>query len=230
MKLYFAPGTCARVPLVALEEIGEPFETGLISFVRGDHKSPEFLAINPKARVPALITDEGALTENIAILTYLARTHPNAGLLPLGKGAYQDALVLGDLSWASSGLHPIVTRLRIPQFFCDTEGGKERVWEIASAAMHPNFALIEQRLSAAPWMLGEEWSILDVYIFWVWFRVEGTDFDLSPYLKYNDHAQRIQERPSVQRALAREAEALAWLEENGLTLDFNKLSLPKSDN
>ncbi len=221
MKLYFAPGTCARVPMVALEEIGQPFETALIKFLKGEHKSPEYLAINPKGKVPTLVTDDGPLTENPAILTYLARTYPEAELLPLGESALEDAKIISDLSWCASGLHPIVTRLRLPQLFCDTEDGQTRVWELASDAMKPNFALLEKRLSDAPWVLGEKWSILDVYVFWVWFRVEGSGFDTAPYPNFADHARRIVQRPSVQRALAREEEAEAWLAEHGLTLDFS---------
>lgn len=226
--LYFAPGTCARVPMIALEEISEPFETKLLAFMKGEHKSPDYLAINPSGKVPALITEHGPLTENVAILTYLARKYPEARLLPLGAGAYDDAKVVSDLAWCSSGIHPIITRTRLPQFFCDHEEGRNRVREIAFEAIKPQFALIEQRLSDSPWMLGDTWSVLDAYIFWIWFRLETNErFDMSPYPKFNDHARRIQERPSVQRALAREAEANKWLDENGLGPNYDTFGLKK---
>lgn len=220
--LYFAPGTCARVPMIALEEIGEPFETRLLAFMNGEHKAPGYLAINPSGKVPALITEQGPLTENVAILTYLARIYPDSRLLPLGRSAYDDARIVSDLAWCSAGIHPIVTRTRLPQFFCDLPEGRERVREIAFDAIRPQFALIEQRLSGSPWMLGDTWSLLDAYVFWIWFRLDTNDrFDMSPYPKFNDHARRIQERPSVQRALAREAEATNWLNERGLGANYD---------
>jgi glutathione S-transferase len=80
--LHFAPGSCARVPLIALEEAGAPFETRLVAYMAGDHRKPEFLALNPPGKVPVLEIDGEVLTQNGAILTYLARRHPEAGLLP----------------------------------------------------------------------------------------------------------------------------------------------------
>lgn len=222
MKLFYAPGTCARVPLIALEEIGEPFEIEIIAFVRGDHRSPDYLEKNPKGKVPALeLSDKRVLTENVAILTYLSKAYPEANLLPFGKSEYDDAGLIADMAWCASGLHPIVTRLRIPQVFCDTEDGRQRVWEMAAEAMKPNFQIIENRLEHAPWMLGETWSIIDAYVFWVWFRVEGAGFDASPFPRFADHARRMEGRPSVKRALTREQEAYAWLEERGLAVNFS---------
>lgn len=82
LKLFVAPGTCARVPTIALEEIGVPFETELIRTASKQQKSPEFLALNPKGKVPTLLIDGKPLTENMAIQTWLHRTYPNANLLP----------------------------------------------------------------------------------------------------------------------------------------------------
>lgn len=219
-KLWFAPGTCARVSMIALEETGIDFDTRLIAFKRGDHRSDEFLALNPKGKVPTLEVDGEVLTENLAIVTYLSKKHPDAKLLPFGKNEMSDARILEDLAWCASGLHPIVTRLRLPQYFCDTEDGRVRVWEMAAAAMKPNFALIEQRLADSEWMLGRDWSVLDAYVFWVWFRVEGAGFDVSAYPNFADHARRIQQRPSVMRAGKRERQAIEWLTENDLMLDL----------
>ena len=80
--LHFATGTCARVPLIALEEAGAPFGTRLVAYMGGDHRKPEFLALNPAGKVPVLEIDGEALTQNTAILTYLARRHPDAGTSP----------------------------------------------------------------------------------------------------------------------------------------------------
>ncbi|MDF7776398.1 glutathione S-transferase family protein [Sphingomonas sp. AOB5] len=218
ITLYFAPGSCSRVPMLALEEAGVPYERHLVKFMAGEHRAPDYLAINPKGKVPAITVDGTPVTENAAIQWTLARLLPEADLLPITGDPMADAPILSDLLWCASGMHPIITRMRLPQFFVgDASDAKAQVSEIARQAMLPNFALIEQRLSAQPWMLGDRWSTLDAYIYWIWFRV-GDALDRSPYPAFADHHARINERPATQRMLEHEAEALAWLEANGLVV------------
>jgi glutathione S-transferase len=202
--LFVAPNTCARVPAIALEEIGLPFETRLIRFMRNEHTSQSFRAINPKGRVPALLYNRQALTENVAILRFLARRHPSAKLLPLVSSELDDARQIADLCYCSSTLHPIVTRIRIPAFFAKDAVSQADVWGTAAAAMAVQFTLVERRFSESTWWYGSEWSIMDAYLNWCWFRVTGAGFDPSPFPRFAAHAERIAERPSVQRALRRE--------------------------
>ena len=82
ITLYTFPVTCAKVPLILLEEIGAPFETRLVRLAKGEHKSPDFKRLNPKGKVPAIVVDGEALTENVAIATYLNALFPDAMLLP----------------------------------------------------------------------------------------------------------------------------------------------------
>lgn len=215
IRLYMAPGTCARVAAIALEEAGAEFETVVIRFMRGEHKSPEYRQVNPKGKVPALIIDDAVLTENVAILSYLAKRYPAARLLPRATSDLETAEQLADLSYCASTLHPIVTRIRLPHFFAG-EDAAASVWQIACTAMSENFAWIEQRLDAQPWWYGAEWSVMDAYLYWVYWRVSGAGFDASPYPAFRDHAGRMEQRPAVQRALSREAEAQAKLEAEGL--------------
>ena len=86
ITLYMAPGTCARVPAIALEEAGVDFETQLIRFMKGQHKSPDYKKINPKGKIPALVIEGEALTENVAIITYLNQRFPDARLMPKDRG------------------------------------------------------------------------------------------------------------------------------------------------
>lgn len=218
ITLCFAPGTCARVPLIALEEIGAPFETRLIAFMKGEHRAPEFLALNPAGKVPALILDEGALTQNSAILSYLARCFPEARLLPDAPDPLAEAQLLARLAWFSADIHPLVTRIRIPQFFCDLESAPVRVRALAEAAMAFQLAGVERDLAAAPWLLGDDWSILDAFLHWVWFRITSAGFDAAPFPAIADHARRIEQRPAVRRALARERDAEQALAALGLAV------------
>jgi glutathione S-transferase len=176
ITLAFAPGTCARVPLIALEEAGVPYETRLVRFMKGEHKSPDYLALNPAGKVPALIIDGKPLAQNVAILTYLARRFPEAGLLPLTGNAYEDAALISRLAWCSADLHQLVTRMRLPAFSCDLPDTAERIRNMAAAAMAAQLAGIEADLARQPWLLGDDWSVLDAYIYWIWWRITGAGF------------------------------------------------------
>jgi glutathione S-transferase len=221
LTLHFAPDSCARVPLIALEEIGQPYALETVAFMKGQHRSAEYLRLNPKGKVPTLVVDNEPLTENVAILTFLSERFPEAKLLPPARGSFADAQCLADLAYCASGLHPIVTRLRIPQFFCDTPEGQKRVFEMAEIAMRPNFALIDRRLAENRWWFGDSWSILDAYINWIWFRVTGTRFDVSEYAHFARHDGQMQQRLAVQRALSISKGVADSLAAQGLAVTFS---------
>lgn len=212
--LYMAPYTCARVAAIALEEAGVEFDTRLVRFMRGEHKSAEFKKRNPKGKVPALEIDGDVLTENVAILAYLAERFPEAGLLPWSNNAIERVHVLADLCFCSSTLHPLVTRIRMPTFFAGAENPPV-VKHTAEAAMDEYFQLIEDRLANGAWWYGNAWSALDGYLYWVFWRVEGAAYDVSRFPRFAAHARANEQRPAVQRALAREEAAQAQLEAEG---------------
>src|SRR3984957_6284348 len=222
LTLYFAPDSCARVPLIALEEIGHPYTLETVAFMKGQHRSPEYLRLNPKGKVPTLVVDNVPLTENVAILTFLSERFPAAKLLPPARGSFADAQCLSDLAYCASGLHPIVTRLRIPQFFCDTPDGSRRVFDMAEAAMRPNFDLIDRRLAGNRWWYGDRWSIVDAYVNWVWFRVAGTRFDGSAFPNLRRHDADMQQRAAVKRALAISTRVAEGLAAQGLAVTFTE--------
>ena len=200
LTLYYGLVTCSRVSLVALEQIGLPFDLRVLDTQRGEQLSPAYLAVNPKGKVPALVIDGRVLTETPAILTWLARTYPAAGLLPLSGDAFADALVQSDLTYVSAGLHPITTRICRSQYFCAVPGGAESVYKMAAEAMKPNFDIVERRLSDRRWWYGDTWSMLDVYLAWVWYRVTSTRFDASQYIHYSRIVDQVAALPAVQRA------------------------------
>ena len=222
--LYFAPGACSRVPLIALEEIGQPFDTHLVIFMKGEHRSPDYLALNPAGKVPTLVVDGQPLTQNVAILSFLARSFPGTGLLPFTGDTLADARFMSQLSFFSADLHPIVTRIRLPQFFCDIAGGPGRVREMADAAMGLQLGSLDSRLATRPWLLGDAWSILDAYLYWVWFRITGAGFPEEKFPNIAAHAKHMEERPAVSRALAREAQAEADLVAKGLAVKFEAMT------
>jgi len=133
--LFVAPGTCARVPTIALEEIGVAYETQLVRLPLKEQKTPEFLAINPKGKVPALLIDGVPLTENVAILTWLNRTYADAKLLPKAQTDLDAAQHTADLAAISGTIHPILTRIAMTQNFTSKDGDLTGIRETAIAAM-----------------------------------------------------------------------------------------------
>ena len=214
--LWFAPQTCARVTLTALEEIGEPFETRLIAFMAGEHRSEEFLAINPAGKVPALQTDRGVIVQNGAILTYLAQTHPKARLLPQPDDAAARAHILGELFRCSSDLHPLVTRFVMSGMISTDAADAPRIRAKADEGLRMQLAVLDQRLAAQTWMLGTDWSILDAYLAWIWFRITGAGFVQDDFPALQQHYANASRRPSAQAALAREEKAQDELKARGL--------------
>lgn len=183
-------------------------------FRKGEHKSPEFKRYNPKGKVPALVVDDQALTENVAILTYLNDTF--SGLMPPAQNAMEKASQLADLCFCATTLHPLVTRIRMPQMFAGPDVAYT-VKEFGSTGMDEYFQLIDDRLAQQSWWYGDTWSIMDAYLFWCFWRVEGAGYDVSRYPNFVDHAQRMETRPSTQRAMAREDAAEAILKAEGLS-------------
>jgi glutathione S-transferase len=221
--LYFAPSTCARVTLTALEEIGKPFETRLIAFMAGEHRKPEYLAINPAGKVPAIQTEAGVLTQNGAILFYLAQTYPEAGLLPLSGDPQADASVLSSLFRMSADLHPLVTRFVIPGMILSDPASSAHVRAKAEEVLKLQLEPIATQLGKQPWYLGDRWSILDAYLAWIWFRITGAGFDPATFPAIADHYDRASERPSARAALQHEARSQQELTERGLAFTPPKL-------
>lgn len=214
--LHFAPNTCARVTLTALEEIGEPFETRLIAFMAGEHRRPDFLAINPAGKVPALETAHGVIVQNGAIVSYLAQVYPEAGLLPQPEDAAGRAGILSELFRCSSDLHPLVTRFVMAPMISVDAADAPRIRAKAAEGLAMQMAPLEQRLNGQPWMLGQHWSILDAYLAWIWFRITGAGFVQDEFPALRRHYAEASRRPSAQAALEREEKAQAELKARGL--------------
>jgi glutathione S-transferase len=206
-ELVWFPGTCARVTLIALEELGADFTTTTVPWNWAEDR--DHLARNAKGKVPTLLIDGSVLTENPAILTYLHGLHPEVGLLPDGN-ALERSEVLATMSWFAAGIHPLVARLRYPMSVNDDPGGFDRTRELAGQRLARCFAVLEARLSDRPWLY-REWTALDGYQLWLWFRATGAGFDSAPFPRCADHALRCEQRPSVARALDREEAEYARL-------------------
>ncbi|WP_169805664.1 glutathione S-transferase family protein [Novosphingobium rosa] len=214
MELYYFPGTCARVALIALEQAGVPFSTQVVRFFRGEHKQPDHRARHPLGKVPVLVVDGQPLTENMAIIGYLYALAPQAGLMPQAGDPLVTARNWADLALCAATLHPLVTRLRVPEIIAGPEHSSA-VWSRAEAALQEAFGVLETRLAGQRWMLGEAWSVVDAFAFWLWDTAVGADFDAGPFPALRAHAEAMRNWPAVQRALATEDAAFATFAAEG---------------
>ena len=184
LTLYFAPGSSSMAVHIALHEIGVPFEARPLSF-KSDMRAPELLALNPEGKVPVLLVDGRPLTEVAAILYYLAKSFPEAELLPR-ENIEADAQALSWMSFIASTLHPARRR------------GLEYARQVYSIA--------DQRLGSG-WALGQ-YSIADIHLFRLYWRLANS-LHLAPetFPNLTAHYARMMARPAVQRTIEIEAAA-----------------------
>lgn len=203
IKLFYTPGACSRVSHIALEEAGATFEAVRVDFSVGEQRSPDYLAINPKGRVPALATERGVLTENPAILAYVAQRWPQARLAPLDD-PWAFAQMQAFNSYMASTVHVAHAHRNRGNRWADDEAAITHMHDYAPRAIAAAFALIETEFLKGPWVLGEDFSVCDPYLFVLsgWLPQRGVDPVLFPRIA--EHRRRVAERSAVQRAIARE--------------------------
>lgn len=201
LKLYYARGTCALASHIALEEAGADYETELLDFKRNEQNSADYLAINPKGRVPSLVTDRGALTETPAILAFIAQCFPQARLAPLDD-AYGFAEVQAFNSYLCATVH-VAHAHRVRGYRWATEDSSfTDMKQMVPKTMGGCFALIERDMLRGPWVMGEQYTICDPYLYTIATWLEGDGVDLATLPRVADHRNRMAERPAVRTALA----------------------------
>lgn len=202
LKLYFSPGSCARASHIILEEAGAPYQAEKISFADNQQRSPDFLKINPKGRVPALVTAQGILTESPAILAYVAQIHPEAKLAPTDPFAFAQAQSFN--SYICSTVHVAHAHKFRGARWADDPAAIEAMKAKAPESVAAAFALIEEGMLKGPWVLGDHYSICDAYLFTVSSWLEGDGVDLSKLPRVMEHRQRVADRPATKSVLLAE--------------------------
>ena len=206
LTLYYAPRTCALVPYVTLTEAGADFDVQNLNSRSGELRTPAFLKLNPKHKVPVLMIDGEPLTENIAIQIWIARRFPHAKLLPAEPAAEIKAISL--MAWFCSGIHPHLTPNARPENFCDLPGSEESVKRVGNKLLFEDFKLANELLAGREWFC-EHFTAVDAYFFWCFRRAISFKLDLSAFAHCMAHFERVRQRPSVQKVQAYEKEVLA---------------------
>jgi len=203
MKLFHNPGSCALAAHIALEEAGAVYEAVKLDTMAGANRTPEYLAINPKGRIPALVTDHGVLTENIAILAWVAQAYPAARLMPADPWDYAQAHAFN--GYLASTVH-VAHAHRMRGYRWATEPSSfEDMRRRVPASMAECFQVIEDEFLRGPWVMGEQYTTCDGYLFTIadWLEVDGVDPAQFP--RVHAHRERVRARPAVRKVLAEQA-------------------------
>jgi glutathione S-transferase len=205
LTLYYAPNTCATVPFITLTEAGADFDVCDVNTRSGGNRTPEFLRLNPKHKVPVLVIDGEPLTENVAIQVWIHRQFPQARLLPADPKEEIKAISL--MAFCASGIHPHLTPNARPQNYCDLAGSEESVKRVANKLLFEDFKVMDDLLAGREWFL-PHFTAVDAYFFWCFRRGLSFKLDLSGFRHCMAHLERMNERPSVQTVLAHEKKVM----------------------
>lgn len=199
LVLYYAPITCALAPYITLTEAKAEFDVRPLNFRKQQHMSPDYLKVNPKHKVPVLLVDGQPLSENVAIQQFIARTYPQAKLLPADPWAELKAISM--LSWCSSGIHPYLSRINNTAKVCDLPGAEASVRKLATEPLFENYQIAEELLAGREYFF-DHFTAVDAHFFWCFRRGTQFDLDMSGFKNCMAHFERMKGRPSVQKLLA----------------------------
>jgi glutathione S-transferase len=199
LTLFGAKGSCSLATHIALEEAGADYVFHKVDTAAGEQRKPEYLAINPKARVPALVTPQGALTENVALLLYVAQTHAHANLAP--PDAFGLARMNAFNAWLSSTVHVNHAHKMRGYRWSDDAAVVENLKLKVPQNMTDCALLVETEYLKGPWLMGEQYTVADAYLYTIelWFVSDGVDMTKFP--RITAHLAAMNARPAVQRVL-----------------------------
>lgn len=203
LTLYTSPRACSLACHIALEESGLDFEAKLVRIRRAEHKTDEYLAVNPWGKIPALRVDDEVLTETHAILSYIADTAPTA-LLPadaLGRARAHEWM-----NFLSSTVHIAFRPLFRPNYLLADEALHPRLLELGVPNLRKTLSEVDRRLAGKRWALGDSYSVCDPYllVFHIWSQRDDIRPHVADMPNWMAHRQRLEERPATWRVLERE--------------------------
>ena len=199
-RFYYGPKTCALATHIVLEYVGADYEAIKLDFRENQQRSKEYLAVNPKGRVPALVTDRGVITETPALLLYLAQTYPQAKVAPL-----DDPFALAEMqaanSWFCSTVHVAHAHGPRGSRWSDDPAALQSMKAKVSTNMSDCFVLIEKELLRGPWLMGANFTVADPYLFTMssWLATDGVE--MAKFPRVAEHYKRMLEMPAVRKVM-----------------------------
>jgi glutathione S-transferase len=206
LTLYYSPGACSMASHIGIEETKAAYEGKPTLLAKGEQKADAYLKINPRGKVPALSVDGKVITENTAILTYLAKRFPEAGLMPTDP--IEEARCISTMAWFSNTVHPSFQHIMRPERFTADEGAQATVKEMGRRSFWANCQEINALLEGKDWMMGKQYTVCDPYalVFYGWgLRAELPLKELTAYTAWKE---RMLQRPAVRKILEREQSVL----------------------
>jgi glutathione S-transferase len=202
ITLYFSPGACSLAPHIVLEELGIAYEAVRISTAEGQQRSPEYLKINPRGRVPALVVDGKVLVENVAILSYLGGGFPDRGLWP--AKTWDQAQALSFMAWLADTVHPAFAHIYRPERYVEGPACVDAVKAKGREAFGDCLKEIDRLVAGRNWAVGSRFSVLDAYllVFYRWGNRNALPVKDLP--NYTRLVERVLARPAVKRVMAEE--------------------------
>ncbi len=202
IRLYYSPGACSLAPHIVLEELGIAYEAVKISTAEGQQRSPEYLKINPRGRVPALAVDGKVLVENVAILSFLGGGFPAKGLWP--AKTWDQAQALSMMAWLADTVHPAFAHMFRPQRYVEGEACVDAVKAGGRKAFWDGLSEIDRLLAGKRWAVGGRFSVVDAYllVFYRWGNRNA--FAVKDLPNYTALVERVLARPAVRRVMAGE--------------------------
>jgi glutathione S-transferase len=201
--LYYAPHTCSLASHIALKDAGATYDLKRIDFGTIEQKSLNYLAINPKARVPAMTTPRGILTETPAMLAFIAQSFPGARLAPMDD-PFAFAEMQSFNSYLCSTLHVAHSHRMRGHRWADEPTSFSDMQRKVPQAVGACYDLIEDHMLKGPWVMGASYTIADPYLFTLaqWLEADGVDPSRIP--RVIEHRSRMTEMPNVKKAIAEE--------------------------
>lgn len=196
--LYYSPGAVSDAVAIVLNEVGAPYDTARVNFKNAEQTKADYHKINPKGRVPALLTDDGVLTETAAILDYLATLFPDAGLVP-------------NTPFKAAQMRSVMTFLASTWHINHAMGGRGARWANNQSSFDDmkskvtenvggNCAYFEREVFRGPFVVGDQFTLADAYLFTATTWLPSDGVDIANYPRLHDFQTRMWARPSVQKA------------------------------
>jgi glutathione S-transferase len=205
LKFYLSNSlSCSVATHIALEEVGATYDATLLDLSKGDQRKPEFLKLNPKGRVPVLVTPQGTLTETVALLLYVAQTHPKAKLAPLDD-PFKLAQMQAFNAYLASTVHVAHAHKLRGSRWSDDAAAVETMKSKVTQNMTDCAAIIENDYLQGPWVMGEHYTVSDPYLYVVTLWMKGDGVDLGKFPKISAHHAAMNRRPAVQRVMKNHA-------------------------
>lgn len=206
LTLYYGHGACSMASHIGLEESKAQYEAKPVLLAKGEQKTADYMKINPRGKVPALAVDGKVITENTAILSYVAKQFPQAGLMP--KDPIDEARCISNMVWFSTIVHPSYQHFMRAEPFAEGEAAQAAVKEVGRKSFWTNLKEIDSMLEGKDWIMGNQFSVADGYalVFYGWALKGGLPVqELKAYTAFKD---RMIKRSAVRKILEREDSVL----------------------